>query len=242
MSTHRPHIHRTTTALTLVLATLVGCMQVPEATEYGQERVDDCIATACTTLNVDGLGLRDYTQINALSHVTSLMVSYTDFDDLRDISGMTQLRELHLGYTDVTDLSNLAAFGNLRLVHMQSVSAQAMASARFPAGVRELALGGPDLTDLSVVHRVPGLQRLHVETFGPGASLAALDGHANLRAIHLDVVYGIDFAPLLNLPALREVSLEFVPGDLDPVQTSVIAQLRARGVTVSTEETLIPLC
>ncbi|MBY4893139.1 hypothetical protein KUL25_10220 [Rhodobacteraceae bacterium N5(2021)] len=227
----------------LTVLTLIACQPAAhDNTPYGQERVDECIATACATLNVDGLGLRDYGQVNALSHVTSLMVSYTDFDSLSDIADMAQLRELHLSNSQVTDLSGLAAFPNLALVHMQGVSAEALATARFPAGVRELALGGPGATDLSIVHRVPGLRRLHVDTFTTSVSLAALEGHGNLSTVHLGDIRGLDLSPLLALPALRAVSLEFEPGGPDPVQTSVIAQLRARGVTVSTEEVVVPVC
>lgn len=233
-------IVRATTALALI--TLVACVQTTDTTAHGQERVDECVATACTTLNVDGYGLRDYGQVNALSHVTALMVSYTDFADLADIAAMGQLTEIHLGHSEVSDLSGLAAFPNLRLVHMQAVSAQAVASAAFPAGLRELAVGGPGLADLSIVHRVPGLQRLHVDTFTTSISLSALEGHRNLRTIHLGDIRGIELAPLLALPGLREVSLEFEPGGPDPVQTSVIAQLRARGVNVSTEEITVPVC
>lgn len=239
MPSHRLYIHTTTA---LALATMVACVQTPNNTAYGQERVDECAATACATLNVDGYGLRDYGQVNAMSHVTSLMVSYTDFADLADIASMAQLSEIHLGHSNVSDLSGLAAFPNLTLVHMQSVSAEAVASAQFPSGVRELAVGGPGLADLSIVHRVPGLQRLHVDTFTTSVSLSALEGHRNLRTIHLGDIRGIELAPLLALPGLREVSLEFEPGGPGPAQASVIAQLRARGVNVSTEEIAVIVC
>lgn len=226
----------------LLCCALAACVQTTDNTVYGQERVNECIATACATLNVDGYGLRDYTQVNAMSHVTSLMVTYTDFSSLADIADMHQLREIHLGHAPVSDLSGLAAFENLTLVHMQGVSAQAVASARFPAGVRELAVGGNGLADLSIVHRVPGLQRLHVNTFVNSVSLSELATHASLTTVHLGDIRGIELAPLLAMPALREVSLEFEPGGPDPAQASVIAQLRAQGVRVSTEEIAVVVC
>ena len=86
----------------------------------GEAILSDCIATQCSTLDLDGKRLADYGAINGLTHVKVLMLSYTDFDDLSDIAGMTQLTELHIGQTALTDLSGLSSVPNLRLLHAQS--------------------------------------------------------------------------------------------------------------------------
>lgn len=226
----------------IALCALSACVSTGDYTEFGQEAADACVARACDTLIVDGLGLRDYAQIAAMDHVTSVMVTRTDFHSLTDIAGMTQLRGLHIGHTQVRDLSGLTAFANLEIVHMQGVGADALASARFPQGVRELAVGGPGLSELSVVNRTPNVQRLHVDTLAVGADLSALEGHRALHTVHLGDVGGMELAPLLAMPALREVSLSLHPGAMNPAQASVIAALRARGVNVSAEEIVVPVC
>ncbi len=208
--------------------------------DYGQGLVETCAAEACTTLGLDYAPLADYAQLNALSHVTSLMVAYTDFGNLGDIAEMGQLRELHLGNTRVRDLSGLANFRSLNLIHMQGVQPADWTPLTQISGLRELAVGYIGMTDLSFIAQMPRLQRLYLAQTGAHTDLSTLGRHPGLRAVHIDDEDVADLSPLLNLPNLRQVSIEHI-GHIEQHDT-VIAQLRARGVTVELEEVLVPVC
>lgn len=226
-------------AAVTALAACQGTTVTPQY-DYGQGLVESCMAEACRTLALDYAPLADYTQLNALSHVTSLMVASTDFARLSDIGAMGQLQELHMGYSDVRDLSGLANFGNLRLIHMQGIQPVDWTPLTQVSGLRELAVGYQGMSDLSFVAQMPGLQRLHLSSTGPQTDLASLGRHPGLRAVHLDSELVSDLSPLLSLPNLRQVSITYI-GNTD-AHDAVIAQLRARGVAVELEELVVPVC
>lgn len=226
----------------LCLVALVGCQATSVGSDYGQAQFDACVAEACTTLNLDGYGLSDYSAIASLGHVTSLMVSYTDFTDLAEIAGMSQLRELHMGLTEVTDLGGLAAFPELEVLHAQYVEPQSFAPVTRLTRLRELAVGSTGFDDLSFVAQTPSLQRLLVINSVEELDLSPLAGHPALRTVDLRFSDGMDLRPLLLLPNLREVALGRIATDIDPAQAQVVAQLRARGVSVDTEAIAVPVC
>ncbi|MEX3014415.1 hypothetical protein [Gymnodinialimonas hymeniacidonis] len=220
---------------------LAACQTTPTVShyEYGQGLVETCAAEACGTLGLDYAPLADYTQLNALSHVTALMVSHTDLANLSDIAAMAQLRELHMGDTQVRDLSGLSQLGNLRLIHMQGIAPTSWEPLTQVSGLRELAVGFYGMSDVSFVANLPRLEQLYLANVGAEMDLSGLGRHRGLRALHLDNDTVADLSPLLDLPNLRRFSmLTFDPerhGD-------VIAQLRARGVTVDLEEPAVIVC
>lgn len=120
--------------------------------------INSCVATRCGLLNLDSKQVEGYTQIAALTHVTALMASYSDFDDLGDIAAMSQLRELHLGRTQVRDFSGLSQ-------------------------LQELALGGNAVGNLQVVRGHPRLEVLDLTSADLPADLSALITIPNLREI-----------------------------------------------------------
>ncbi|WP_341862255.1 leucine-rich repeat domain-containing protein [Gymnodinialimonas sp. 57CJ19] len=224
-------------------AALVACQpDAPDFTVNGQEALDTCVAQACETLMLDGLGLRDYSQINGLSHVTSLMVSYTDFSDLSAIADMAQLRELHMASAQVRDLSGLAALPNLELLHVQFNEPTSHAPIAGLSGLRELAVGGPDFNDLSFAANMHGLERLLITSSAPDLDLSTLGANRGLRTVEMHGADTLELAPLLALPNLRQVSLSYNGQAFGPAQTQAVLQLRARGVIVDVEEILPPVC
>ncbi|QXT40775.1 leucine-rich repeat domain-containing protein [Gymnodinialimonas ceratoperidinii] len=232
----------TATIHTLCMLALAGCQPSSDGRDHGQMQLDACVAEACTTLNLDGYGMRDYNAVAGLAHVTSLMVSYTDFADLSELAAMSQLRELHMGMTEVTDLDGLAAFPNLEVLHAQYLEPQSFAPVAGLARLRELAVGSAGLDDLSFVAQMPALHRLLVVNSVQGLDLSPLAGHPGLRALDLRASDGMDLRPLLTLPNLQEVALSRIGEDIDPTQAQVVAQLRARGVSVDLDAIVVPVC
>lgn len=226
----------------LCLLALAACQPGYDAQGVGQERLEDCVATACTTLNLDASGLRDYADLAAVPQVTSLMVSYSGFSDLSDIAFMSQLRELHIGSSPLTDLSGLSAFPNLELLHAQNLGTDNLAPIAQLSNLRELAVGTATLQDLSFVADMPGLQRLLVITSALDLDLATLGAHRGLRTVELRASDGLELAPLLAMPNLREVSLSYDADEIGPAQAQVVAQLRARGVRVELEQIILVVC
>ncbi len=237
-----PRFLRPALLASAAITTLAACQvgQTVPVYDYGQGLVETCAVEACSTLGLDYAPLADYTQLNALSHVTSLMVASTDFSSLSDIAAMGQLNELHMGNSRVQDLSGLANFGNLRLIHMQGIQPADWTPLTQVSGLRELAVGYNGMSDLSFIAQMPGLQRLHLSEVTESTDLSTLGRHRGLRAVHLDSELVSDLSPLLRLPNLRQVSITYF-GNTD-LHTDVIAQLRARGVTVELDELVVPVC
>lgn len=235
------HILSATALPVLAVCALAACQTTPSTSQfaYGQVRLEQCIAAACTELGLDNAPLRDYAQVAGLSHVTALMLGFTEFADLGDIAAMGQLEELHIGSTQVRDLSGLAAFPNLRLLHMQWVEPTSLAPLAGLRNLRELAIGHAGLSDLSIIAQMPGLQRLHLTHADDRTDLASLGRHPGLQSVHIASDAIGDLSPLLRLPALREVSMEAYS---DTRHADVIAQLRARGVRVTLTEPVVIVC
>ena len=63
----------------------------PPKRPSGMEKVQSCIETRCSQLNLDGLSLADYGVLNDMDHLRVLMISFTDFADLTNISNLTEL-------------------------------------------------------------------------------------------------------------------------------------------------------
>ncbi len=207
--------------------------------DYSAERVAECVQTACTQLGLDYTQMQDYADLAELSHVTALMLGNTNFADLGDIASMTQLRELHIGNTNVRDLSGLAAFPNLRLLHIQDVEPTSWAPLADLRSLQELVIGHSGMRDFSIVAEMPQLRRLMISRVGPETDLSGLGRNPGLQSVHLDGDGLPDLSPLLNLPNLREVSMEAFD---ETRHADVIARLRAQGVRVSLTEPVIVAC
>lgn len=220
---------------------LAACQPTPitPSFDYGEERVADCVATACTELTLDYAPLSDYTQIAGLNHVTALMLGFTDFENIGEIAPMAQLRELHIGNTQVRDLTGIAAFRNLELLHVQNIEPENWGPLGAVQSLRELAIGHPGMRDFSIIAQLPQLQRIHISDVGEETDLSGIGAHPGLRSVHLSSDYLTDLSPLLRLPNLREVSIE---ASNEVRHAAVIAQLRARGVRVTLTEPVVVVC
>ncbi|NBT32228.1 MAG: leucine-rich repeat domain-containing protein [Rhodobacteraceae bacterium] len=203
----------------------------------GEAILSDCIATQCSTLDLDGKRLADYGAINGLTHVKVLMLSYTDFDDLSDIAGMTQLTELHIGQTALTDLSGLSSFPNLRLLHAQS---NYSVSDFTPIGrlttLEELAVGNWQMTSAAFVGSLRRLKRLDVSV----ANLDTAQGianHPSLEVLDIGEAAPPDLGFLTTIPHLKRLSIGEPYGN--DAGAAVLDRLKARGVEVTRIEAVV---
>lgn len=199
----------------------------------------DCAATRCAQLNLDGMQVTDFAPAFAMDHVTSLMASYTRFDnaDLAAVATMRQLQELHVGSTDVTDLNGLRALPPLRLLHVQGNRVTDFSPIAAQTQLTELAVGRAELHDLRFLAGLTRLENLSLE----GARIHRFDGLTGLnqlRALDLnETALPEDLSPLLRLRNLQELTISEY--GLSDAQMAVLAQLEARGVTVSRTSPII---
>lgn len=202
-----------------------------------QQRLDDCSATRCDRLDLDTLWVTDYAPATAMTHVTALMLSYTDFDDLGDIAAMSQLRELHLGATKLTDISGLSRFPNLRVLHLQMNEVADYTPLARLRGLEELALGYARLDNTNMLRGLGNLKRLNLD-FAKIGSLEGLRNHPRLEELDLiDADLPDDISALTTIRTLRQLSL--VEDFLTEEQRAVVAQLEARGVLIIKSAALI---
>jgi len=219
-------------------ALLAGCMQaddpvadnwIEQQAERAKARLDECIATQCATLDLDGLHLADYSQLAGLTHVTVLMISYTDFDDLSHIAGMTGLTELHIGSTKVRDLSGLAGFQNLRLLHAQGLEVTDYAVLAALPRLNEMSVSVESTAQMAQVAAARGLRWLDMEG-SRDFDLAPLAGHPGIEVLDLNESWnyeGLD--ALLSLPRLTTLSIEETVSDED---NATVEALETKGVEV----------
>ncbi len=221
----------------LAFGVLAACQQhgstdyIEDQHRLGAERLQACIAVQCERLDLDGARLVDYSVLNDLTHITALMISYTDFSDLGQIAGMTQLTELHIGSSQVTDLSGLSAFPNLRVLHAQSLDAGDLSPIAQLRGLRELAIGSYEPYDLADIASMRSVETLLI-SYAPGVlDLSPLASMTGLRRLDLSSTYSESLAPLENIPRLQSLAFsDEVP--LDGARLATVERLRARGVDV----------
>ena len=226
-------------ALPATLSLLMSCQMTdpgsPTTTReqrlvLGQTVIDDCVRSECGRLNLDSQLVEDYSQVAALTHVTSFMASYTDFSDLSDIAAMSQLRELHIGQSGVRDLSGLSSFPNLRLLHAQGLSDATYDEIAQLVQLEELAVGRASLTDLSFLTPLRRLKALNLDNATIG-SFAGLAGHPSIERLSLNgAVLPDDISGLRSMRNLKQISV--IPDNLSDDQRDVIDDLNARGVEV----------
>ena len=226
----------------LSLVFLSACNFQESRFSGGQNVVDRCIETACDTLDLDELPLRNYSQLNETRHVTTLSLQITDFADLEEISGMTQLRELRVNETDIQDFLGLSAFGNLEVLWVSGFDPATLGRMPFPPSIRELGIGHETLEDVAMLPRMPALERLSLGRDSSAFDLAPLGAHEGLLAIYIRNGHSpqtgpLDLAPLLELPNLQEISFPYEPSD--PAGIAVVEALRARGVEVTINPSVI---
>lgn len=223
------------------LVALSGCDEEPQIDyqaqqlEQGRAILADCVATQCTRLNLDGARLDDFSVLNEMTHVTALMVSFTNFESLGDISGMTQLTELHIGGTFVQDLSGVSAFPNLTLLHVQNLYSDADLSPVYGlTGLRELAIDVTNADGIGYVANMRQLQTLMLMS-GNIEDLTPLRGHPGLRDLSIQAGTPEDDSVLQSIPRLERLEMNW--GEVDEETLRV---LEGRGVIY--EEIALIVC
>jgi hypothetical protein len=184
----------------------------------GEAAVEACRATRCTSLDLDGNRLSDFSVLNDMKHVEVLMVSWTNFDDLADIAGMTGLQELHISGTSISDLSGLSAFENLDVLHMEGLREKpSLEPLSTPAlyGLVELALTTQKEDSIAFVTNMRSLKRLKVG-YGDIGDLRPLSGHPSLEKLSSDSDIHAWQRGLLRLPRLKEFYVGNGMTNLDP--------------------------
>lgn len=218
------------TLLVSAIVTLAACDKISEANQAGLARdreivaqrqrivtqteqlargkatLAECIATRCTTLNLDGQRLDDFSVVNTLNHVEALMVSRSNFDTLADIKDMTQLKELHISYTDVTDIALVTNFPALKVLHFEGGSS---AVDKTPiaqlTGLTDLALSGVgDDFDASFIRNMPLLENLIIRGWDT-ADLRPLRSHPSLRNVEIGGKLPADQTAILTMPKLEGI-------------------------------------
>lgn len=223
-----------TTIMALASCQMAPASQTPQ--ERGRATIADCVATSCATLNLDSINLTDYTALSTMTHLRSVMVSYTGFNDLGVLTPLTSLEEIHIGDTPVTDLSPLAGFPNLRLLHMQGVTTDDYRVLRQLTGLEVLAIGNTPIPNVVFARSMPNLKQLDL-SYSQVRDLSALRRHPSLEVLNIDGIPTTNLSVLLTIPNLREVTVgnpEFT-AKLAPE----IARLRAAGINVTFEPVMI---
>lgn len=222
---------------------LAGCQpeitveqRIAEREALAQANIADCVAIRCTTLDLDGQGIAEYSILNDLTHLRVLMISYTDFSDLNDIAALTGLEELHIGATNVTDLTLLSSFPNLRVLHIQSNDFTDVGSLTALQKLEELAIGKNNLTDVSFVRSLPRLKNLDI-AYSDVVDLGQLRGHPALEILALEHTAVTDLSPLLQIRTLRQISV--VEPYTDEEVTAQHELLRGRGIRVEYEPAMV---
>lgn len=193
----------------------------------GNEELQACIETQCTTLNLDGNALEDFSVLASMPHVKSLMVSRTNITDLNDIAGMTQLKELHIAWTQIDDLTPLSNFTNLDVLHVTGMgSVDSWAPVHQVKGLRELAVDADPVTGLGFIASMPTIETLYVGD-GEIKDLSPLAFHPRLKHLSINSAFNADPAPLLQMPALRRVTFDWFELDADTTRL-----LEGKGVEI----------
>lgn len=201
--------------------------------------IESCRASECGRLDLDRGRLTDFGAISDMTHVTALMMSFTDFDDLSDIAPMSQLRELHIGQTAVTDLSGLVNFPNLHLLHAQDLDVNDYAAVGRLTQLEELVIGSRGLVDLGFVSGLQRLKRLDINSSNV-TDLSPLTRLSSLETLDMVAVeLPADLTPLLRIPSLKMLNISGL-GTLNPEQQSVVDQLTERGVEFAPPTIMMP--
>jgi hypothetical protein len=134
------------------------------------------------------------------------------FEALR---GQAQLRRLKVKWGDYQDLSALAPLTGLETLHLSGASSvESMEPLRALANVEELSLEGlRHVHDLSPLAGMTSLTRLELGGDWMSPRIAHVDSIAFLRSmprlrrllLHTMIVDDLDYAPILDLPALEWV-------------------------------------
>lgn len=226
----------------LAIGFLAGCQVTrpndgAAALARGQAAFAACVAESCDRLNLDGARLTDYRYLSDLSHVSALMVSWTDFADMADITAMTQLTELHIGGTGLRDISGIGEFQNLRVLHIQDNDIADYSPIAQLGRLEEIALGGSGQT-VSILAQMPSVRRLALTTAMD--DLSPLMAHPGLQTIDFARVSDdMDFGLLSGMPRLTRIN---VLGFLTDAQEAQLAALNAEGVEVNFAEPVIVVC
>jgi Leucine-rich repeat (LRR) protein len=190
---------------------LSACMptgQNPRAAfERGAAALAACAETKCDRLNLDGSRLKDFTVLNDMTHITALMVSYSNFDDLADIAGMTQLTELHISNTRVDDLSGLGQFPNLTVLHasfLQNTPDPSFVSSL--TNLQELVIGAKAEDDLHYLAPLKKLKALRIDN-GQVTDLSVLLTLGRLEELTIYAGLPTDVGPILEIKRLKQLMI-----------------------------------
>ncbi|MEO9863737.1 MAG: hypothetical protein ABJZ83_05305 [Yoonia sp.] len=199
-----------------------------DALARGKATLAACIEARCRELNLDGMRLDDFSVINGLTHVTTLMMSRTNFDDLSDIKDLGHLKELHITSTDITDLEGLVYFPQLDVLHVEGTSPAVDKSPIAQlAGLSDLAMGNVGKGfDASFIQDMLLLEDLSISWHGSEADISVLRGHPTLKNVDIGGELPDDQSVLLTMPKLEAIM--FYRADM--LNDNVRDALNARGL------------
>ncbi|RXT08756.1 leucine-rich repeat domain-containing protein [Ammoniphilus sp. CFH 90114] len=168
-------------------------------------------------------------QISHLMQLHDLDLSGNHIEFVDYLEKLTKLKTLHLNRNSITDLSSLSSLTELSELSLIKNNISSIDILSNLTNLRTLRLDLNQIDDVGSLSGLSELQELglsgnHLESIGAIANLS------NLRKVDLSNNKISDISALLNLNKLKWVSVAGNP--LDENSTSVIEQLKAKGVFV----------
>lgn len=227
----------TVSALISGCATVTPTSQIEQRNlqklEKGALALNECQRSSCSELTLSFASLQDYSVLNEMTYVTSLILRYNTFENLEDIADMQQLTQLRIVATKIREVSLFADFENLTVLHIQSALAEDVRPTLLQMpDLKDIAINLPSDGDISFVRSLPNLENMFLLGGGGSISdLSSLRGHRNLRSLTLHLGLPEDLSSLLEIPNLQSLTV------LDSVEredsSGVIEQLKENGIMVN---------
>lgn len=171
----------------------------------GTKRVAQCMENKCERLDLSFVSVEDYSVLNEMPYVRTLILRYNKFPGLHVISNMTLLTNLHIEATGIRDVSTLPNFVHLKSLTVRSGLAEDMRTVvpRLP-DLRALQMNLPSDGDIQFASSLIVLQTLSLHG-SLIADLSPLNHHPSLKYLELHVGLPTDLSPLLSMPKLQKL-------------------------------------
>jgi pimeloyl-ACP methyl ester carboxylesterase len=192
-----------------------------------------------TELRIDGRQLSSLATLSGIGHIERLAIAAHEDIALSHLSGLAHLEYLSVSIwgPSAPRLStlNVAPLGGLTTLHELSLMSGFEDRLPYVTGaetfgelkeLRKLALAGLQIADLGFLSSLHNLTELNI-TMMPVSSIAALRGLTSLRSVYLISTLVADISPLLELPALANLTVV-----RSPARSDILTELERRGVKI----------
>ena len=177
-----------------------------------------CLRIASKDLPWKNGGMTSLSDLSNLKNLTILSVALQDITDLTPLSSLTSLRSVDLRHNPVSDLNPLGSLLYLDEVCLYGTRVKDPSPLAKCPLLRRIDAGGSFVTSLQPFNEISGLKSLFLYK-APLHTLQGIEDLASLEQLSLSYVADSDLSPLLNHPALKEVTLA------EPLRQSAREQL-----------------